>query len=272
MDGRKGPHSGVRTQSLPLAYEAQPESGLPPLLLVHGLLSSRLHWRPNSELSRHFRLVTVDLPGHGTSPPPRSAHDARPETIVRALDRVRDELGITRWYICGQSFGAGLTLRYALDYAERCIAHVFTNANAALRRDWPQDAQEAHRQLVRAIEQRGHDAIRRMPYHPAHARRFPAEIRDLLSHAADAVDAPGFALLQEEAIPRLSSASRLADLRIPTLLINGQKEKRFQPTRDWLRNTHPEIPVVDLGGGHSINIECPDDFNTALTSFLLQSS
>lgn len=255
-----------------LHFDADSETGRPALLLVHGLLSSRLHWLPNLELSQRFRLVRIDLPAHGLSPTPKNADDADPGALAMALDAVREELGIGRWYVCGQSFGAGLTLRYTLDYPDRCSAHVFTNANAALKRQWPQEAREAHQKLLGSIRQGGIEALRRMPYHPAHARRFPAKMRDILISEADRVDPSGFLLLQDNAVPRLPVTDRLNELTVPTLLINGMYERRFQPTRDWLGRTHPAIRIADLDGGHSINIENPEGFNKTLTDFLDEHS
>jgi pimeloyl-ACP methyl ester carboxylesterase len=250
-----------------LTYDADPESGLPPLLLVHGLLSSRRHWLPNKALSDYFRVVRVDLPAHGVSPPPTSPMDARPEALVRAVDAVRKALGIEQWYICGQSFGAGLSLRYALDFPGRCIAHVFTNGNAALRAPWSEKERLGREDLAARIMADGHAVIREMPYHPARARRFPPEIRAILAADAEAVDLQGFALLIKEATPRLSVREGLSGLQVPTMLINGLLERRFQAARAWLSETHPDIEIVDLQGGHSINIECPEAFNLALRHF-----
>jgi pimeloyl-ACP methyl ester carboxylesterase len=57
---------------------------------------------------------------------------------------------------------------------------------------------------------------------------------------------------------------------VPTLLVNGKRERRFQPVRDWLEQTHRNIQIVDLDGGHSVNVECPDAFNRVATAFLLE--
>jgi pimeloyl-ACP methyl ester carboxylesterase len=253
-----------------LAYDADPESDKPALLLIHGLLSSRLHWDPNKALKQSFRLIRVDLPAHGCSPPPQTPEAAHPAAIVQALNRLRADLGIASWHICGQSFGAGLSLRYALEFPESCIAHIFTNGNAALRRVWlPQD-RAAHSKMLEKLKDGGRTAIRKLPYHPIHARRFPADIRDLLAREADKVDPAGYAMLQQEAVPRLSVHDRLASLMVPTLLVNGKRERRFQPVRDWLEQTHRNIQIVDLDGGHSVNVECPDAFNRVATAFLLE--
>jgi pimeloyl-ACP methyl ester carboxylesterase len=207
-----------------LNIDADPEQGRPPLLLVHGLLSSRNHWLPNRSLSETFRLIRVDLPAHGLSPAPKDTSGATPEALVEAIEAVRDRLQIDRWYVCGQSFGAAVTLRYALTFPDRVLAQVFTNANGALRK--------------------------------------------ALSRDADATDINGIALLLQASTPRLSVRDRLGELRVPTLLVNGLWEKQFQPERQWIAEAHPQIGIRDLEGGHSINIECPNGFNAAVTQFL----
>ena len=43
----------------------------PALLLLHGFLSSNLQWEPNRErLLERFRLIEVELWGHGEAPAP----------------------------------------------------------------------------------------------------------------------------------------------------------------------------------------------------------
>lgn len=253
-----------------LNIDADPENGRPALLLVHGMLSSRNHWRPNLCLSREFRIIRIDLPAHGLSPAPNSEVDATPEALVMAIEAVRERLQISRWHICGQSFGAALTLRYALTFPDRVIAQVFTNANGALREAWDVSQQRQNLKQIEEILRERHVALRRMAYHPCHAKRFPPDLRELLSQDADSSDIRGIVMLLAQATPHLSVRGRLGELRVPTLLINGAWEKRFQNARNWLRHSHPNIAIKDLPGGHSINIECPDGFNTAVLLFLAE--
>jgi pimeloyl-ACP methyl ester carboxylesterase len=232
--------------------EADSEQGRPPLLLVHGMLSSRNHW----------------LPTRGLSSAPKDGSGATPEALVAAIEAVRDQLQISRWHICGQSFGAAVTLRYALTFPDRVVAQVFTNANGALREAWEPSQQRRNRIQIDDILRDGHLAMRRLPFHPCHAKRFPPNLQETLSRDADATDVNGIALLLAEATPRLSVRDRLGELRVPTLLVNGLWEKQFQPARKWISEAHPHIAVQDLEGGHSINIECPDGFDAAVTQFL----
>ncbi|TJZ90926.1 alpha/beta fold hydrolase [Paracoccus gahaiensis] len=249
-----------------LHVQADPE-GRPPLLLLHGFLSSRNHWQPNAALSRQFRCIRVELPGHGLSPAPDEAAAYHPDALVASLEAVRRDLGIDRWFMCGASFGAGLTLRYALTHPTRVIAQAFTNANAALRPDWTGEMLTAHEQRIDDVARHGRAALRRFPYHPAHARRFPPELRATLAADADACAVTGILHLMRQAMTRLSVMDRFAQMPVPTLLVNGLRERSFQPTRARAATALPALQVADLEGGHSINIEAPAAFDAALIRF-----
>lgn len=251
-----------------LAHDADPETNLPPLLMVHGLLVDRRIWDPNATLRHHVRRIRVDLPGHGDSPPPAGPQDATANALVRALDDLRQALGIDRWHLCGQSFGGALVLRYALDFPDRIGRVVFTNANAALRGPLLPETQAAQAELVARIREQGRSALRTTAYHPALARRFPEDLRAALVAHADAVDPAGFANLLAGAMPGLSVRDRLGQITAPTLLVNGRRERKFQPLRDWLAQGHPAVDIVDLDGGHSVNVECPAGFDHAVRGFL----
>lgn len=252
----------------PLSAVVDPGDDRPPLLLIHGMLSSSLHWQPNAALSHQFRLIRVDLPGHGASAPPMTAEEARPEAMVAGMEQLRQALGIAAWHVCGASFGAGLALRYALDHPGNCLSVSFTNGSSALRDRWSDDALQAQTRLAARIREGGEAAVLALPYHPAHARRFPPEFRAALVQEAARITPDSVALFQQVALPHLSQRHRLGDLRRPCLLINGIFERRFQPLRNWLSEAHPEIAIIDLPGGHSVNIECAEAFNAALTDFL----
>jgi 2-succinyl-6-hydroxy-2,4-cyclohexadiene-1-carboxylate synthase len=105
----------------------------PHLLLVHGFLSSRAQWRPNlAALAEVSTPVTVELLGHGRSASPADPAQYAVAAYVRRFEALRRELGAERWFVCGQSFGAGLTIRYALEHPGRITGQVFTNSMSGL--------------------------------------------------------------------------------------------------------------------------------------------
>lgn len=91
----------------------------PPLLLVHGLLTSAYSWRyVISPLARHYTVVAVDLPGAGRSDAPADL-SASPQVLGELLDGFVKQLGWEKVYVVGNSMGGYVTLWWALAHPER---------------------------------------------------------------------------------------------------------------------------------------------------------
>ena len=69
-----------------LAFSADTDTGLPPLLLVHGMLVSRRTWDLNMPLRQQFRLICVDLPGHDASPALANAGEAHAGPVMEIAE------------------------------------------------------------------------------------------------------------------------------------------------------------------------------------------
>ena len=246
-----------------------PHAGGNWLLLVHGLMASRNNWRPNvARLSAAFNLAIVDLPAHGKSPAPADPAAWTPDAMVAELDAIRAGLGVDRWCVCGQSFGAGLTIRHALTHPHRVIAQVFTNARTVFRDESDPAEQAARAARAAAIRADGIEALRRERFHPRFAHRFPPDLRAQLSADADAMDLTGYARILDTTLPQATLRHRVRDCTVPSLLVNGRHERQFQPVRAELGDLWPALEIADIDGGHAVNIENPDGFDAAVLAFL----
>lgn len=252
-----------------LYYDVHDGTG-PYMLLVHGFLSSRSQWRPNLEaLSRVTRPVVVELWGHGRSPAPAEPAPYYPEAYIAALDQIRVQLGVERWLVCGQSFGAALTLRYALTYPDRVIAQAFTNSSAALADAAWIDARRASAvQQAEEIERDGRAALERLRVHPMHARRIPPEVHVEMLADAQRHTPSGIANTLRYATPNVPVRERVKDLRVPTLLVCGERETRCTPLRAFAECAIPGLQVVGANAGHAVNIEAAEVFNAAVVDFV----
>lgn len=250
-----------------LHYEFHQGAGGPALLLVHGFLSSGAQWAANIEGMKAFcSPVTVDLWGHGRSPSPDDPALYTPAGYVRQFERIREALGQARWALCGASFGAGLTLQYALAHTNRVTRQVFTNSMSGLA--WTPAPDEGRETRAAAIETGGRAGLADMPFHPRFAKRLAPAVVEGLMEDAERLDPRGIANAMRYTGHLLSAASRFGETSVPTLLINGLWEKAFQPVRAFAAETLQSLEVVDIEGGHSINAEAPDTFNAALRAFL----
>jgi len=252
-----------------LHYRVHPGDG-PPMLLVHGFLCSSAQWHANLHaLGRFVQPVTVDLWGHGDSPTPADPEAFHPARYVAELDAIRAALGAERCCLGGYSLGAALTLRYALEQPERVLAHVMTNSNSAFASDeqlraWREEA-EASATRIRAG---GTAAVERMPMHPGHARHLDRRVREAVLADAERLDPAAVARTVTHTTPHASCRALAAENRVPTALVNGRLERRFQPVRDWAAKHVPNLEVADLDTGHATNMAAPAAFDAAVCAFL----
>ena len=252
-----------------LHWEEHPGTG-PPMLFVHGFLSSRAQWRRNLRpLGAVCRPVVVELWGHGRSPPGASPRDYSTAGYLDQLEAIRTCLGAERWLLCGQSLGASLTLRYSLAFPARTLAQVFTNSNSAFAT--AEIIAERRRLAAGAIadlEARGLAAVEDLPVHPRRARRLPPDVHEALTADARRIDPGAVADSYRHLNVDVSVRDAVRSISVPTLMVCGRYEKRFAPHRAYAAANVPGLGVVDLPGGHAVNAECHGEFNEAVAGFL----
>ncbi|MGE3539397.1 MAG: alpha/beta fold hydrolase [Candidatus Tectimicrobiota bacterium] len=254
-----------------LFYEVHDGQG-PYLLLVHGFLSSRAQWSPNiAALARVTRPVVVELLGHNRSPAPDDPDPYHPTAYVTAFEQLRQQLGAESWFVCGQSLGAALTMRYALTYPSHVRAQIFTNSSAALADvAWLEARRASALEQATGIESEGHAALEKLRVHPIHARRLPAEVHAALLADAQHHTPRGIARTLRYTTPNAPVRDRLPELQVPTLLVWGEREKRFEANRYFAEQAIPDLQVVGTPAGHAVNIEAAEAFNTAVCHFVHQ--
>lgn len=252
-----------------LYYETHGTHG-PYVLLVHGFLSSRAQWLPNLDsLTGFCRPVVVELFGHGRSASPDDPGSYTPEHYVDEFENVRAALRCERWFVCGQSLGAALTLCYAFDHPERVLAHVFTNSNSALAEPgWAERVRPAMQAQARGLEAQGHDALAQHPLNPARARRLPPAVKKAFAEDVSLHDVRGIANTGLYTVPDSSVRERVGENDAPALLIVGGREERFAGHRRFAEQNMPRLEVTALDAGHAVNLEVPDEFNAAVEAFI----
>ena len=109
-------------------YRDQGERGGPAIILIHGANSSLQTWEPVvKSLGTDYRVVTLDLPGHGlTGATPDTDYSA--EGMMAAVDVVAAKLGLDHFILGGNSMGGWVSWRYAIDHPERVDALLLIDA------------------------------------------------------------------------------------------------------------------------------------------------
>ena len=85
----------------------------PPVILIHGFGGSMWQWEHQQhELSQHFRVLTLDLPGAGLSDKPEIEY--RPDQMLDFFVGFMDAVKVPQATLVGNSMGAGLAIGMAL--------------------------------------------------------------------------------------------------------------------------------------------------------------
>lgn len=100
-----------------LHYEISGQGKIP-LVLLHGFMENTSIWEDMiPHLSNDFRLIKIDLPGHGKSPMYSEIHTM--ELMAEKVKEVLDTLNIKKFHILGHSMGGYVSLAFAEKWAEQ---------------------------------------------------------------------------------------------------------------------------------------------------------
>lgn len=240
----------------------------PYLMLLHGVMSSRVQWMDNvDDLKKVCNPVVVELLGHGLSPSPADPACYTPQGYIAFFERLRESLGIADWFVCGQSFSAGLTMRYCLTHPQRIRGQLFTNSVSAFAMPDTAERRAERAASIATLRRDGREALPSQRFFPRQGRLRDEVYQAMLADALR-IDPQGLALGMEMTVPGLSVRDDFHRTRVPTLCINGSWEKAFQPVADLAGKLLPTMQRVDLDGGHSVNAENAAGFNRAVADFI----
>jgi pimeloyl-ACP methyl ester carboxylesterase len=91
----------------------------PPLVLLHGVSLSAAAWTPLFTALSGWRVLAVDLPGHGLSDPASYRTGHVRQGARELIDDIFDALGLDQASVVGHSLGGMLALWYAAAGGER---------------------------------------------------------------------------------------------------------------------------------------------------------
>jgi pimeloyl-ACP methyl ester carboxylesterase len=99
-----------------------------PILIIHGLNASRLQWYYQRMLLRQeYRLIFIDLPGHGRSAKPESLSIP---VLASDLDAVLWQLGVKNPVLYGHSIGGMVLMDYCTKGYSRQIKGIVIHNSA----------------------------------------------------------------------------------------------------------------------------------------------
>ncbi|MEE9204439.1 MAG: alpha/beta fold hydrolase [Nitrospirales bacterium] len=257
----------AQINGLTLAYTDEGKGT--PVVFVHGFPLNRNMWAPQVQaLSRQYRVITVDLRGHGESDAPlwRSTM----EQFADDLTGVLDHLSIQQAVMAGLSMGGYILFAFYRKYANRVNALILSDTRAQPDTDEGRAgrfnmAQSAYTQGSGAIA----DVMLSKLLCPASLQTRP-ELVQQVRGMITAMTLGGIAGDLMGMADRPDSVPLLSMIACPTLIIVGELDPATPPSDARLMSE--QIPGAQLkiipGAAHLPNLEQPEAFNDAVRSFL----
>ena len=252
----------------------------PPLLLLHGFTGRGTSWGSHAEaLARAFRVITVDLPGHGRTATPPQAERASIEHTADDLATILVRLGAWPANVIGYSLGARVALRLAVAQPTFVRRLVLESPSAGIANCAERDARRAADEaLADDIERDGVDAfVARWERHPIFATQAALpeavtarqrEIRLTNNPRALAQSLRGAGQGVMEPLHE-----RLAGIVAPTLVVTGAQDAIGRPRAEAVAAAIPHacLAVID-GAGHTPHLERPTAFRRLAVEFLQEDA
>ena len=131
-EARKVAHRTVKIDGLDIFYREAGPKDAPTVLLLHGFpTSSHMFRNLIPALADKFHVVAPDYPGFGNSSMPAvSDFEYTFDNVARVMEKFTEELGLSRYTLYLQDYGAPVGFRLAVKHPERVQALVIQNGNA----------------------------------------------------------------------------------------------------------------------------------------------
>jgi 2-succinyl-6-hydroxy-2,4-cyclohexadiene-1-carboxylate synthase len=245
----------------------------PPLLLLHGFTGSTRSWGRFADiLAAHYRLILVDLIGHGATAAPAEVARYTMPAVVYDLHALCDCLGLAQTAVLGYSMGGRTALHFAAAEPARVSRLLLIGATAGLA-DPAERAARVHSDeaLAARIESDGLaafvDSWAAQPIFATQTQTLsPAELaaqrRQRLSGSAIGY-ANSLRGMGSGAQPSLWG--RLSTLTMPVTLVAGEHDRKFCTIADNLAAELPDVRVRQIAdAGHAAQLERPQSTAAAL--------
>jgi 3-oxoadipate enol-lactonase/4-carboxymuconolactone decarboxylase len=247
-------------------YRLEGAPGGPPLVLVHSLGTDHGMWNPQMPaLLRRFRVLRLDLRGHGASDAPSGEYTI--PQLGRDVLAVTNAVGVARFAYGGLSLGGMIGQWLGANAGDRIDRMVLANTS-------PRMADPGLFEIRRTtVLEKSMSAIEGLVMQ----RFFSAR---MLSSGSAAVESIRTTLLATSpvgyagccaAIRDMDQRPALAAIHAPVLVIAGDQDVStpWAGHGDVLAGGIPGARAVHLAAAHLSNVERPSSFAAALFDFLL---
>ena len=251
--------------------------GGPPVVLVHGWLSSSKIWGPLVErLAQRFTVYTLDLAGFGDSDKPISGYGIRYGS--RLLYAFCAHFGLSRAAVIGHGIGGTMAVKLAADHPD-VVGRLILVATPADEDqvDLPTLLWLATLPVVGPLFYtlgKFFRPLRRLWVRPfvLDAEYLTEEVVDDVGRSTPAAVSKTLSVMQRE-VSRGRLVRQAGIIKVPVLIITGEEDQIVDPraTDDWIRTVPAEVVFLEECG-HLPMLERTTEFDARVLAFLTGDS
>jgi pimeloyl-ACP methyl ester carboxylesterase len=235
-------------------------SGKATVIFIHGWTCDSSSWAAQvPALAKHYRVITLDLPGHGKSASPKDGKLSM-DLFARAVEAVRAEAKADSVVLVGHSMGAPVIRQYARLYPQHVAGLVAVDGPLDLRGFPPPEFKQPP-PMVGAEGLKAREKMIRGMFIPETAPALQEHILKMMLGTSEATANGALAAVFDP------SLSKTDVIKAPALAVYAGTGKPPDPkaAKEVLPNYEgTQVP----GTGHFLMMEKPDEFNRLLTGFL----
>ena len=263
-----------------LRWEVRVRGSGAPLILIHGFMGRGSGWGAHATAwARTFRLVVVDLPGHGRSGIPLDPARASVERSADDLATMLRRQGCAPAHVLGYSLGARVALRLAVTHPDAVRRLVLESPSAGIQTaEQRQARRSADEDRAHRLERDGIEAFvdewEREPVFASQVKLPPARVVRLRSERLRNRP-PGLAASLRGAGQGSMEPlhDRLAGIRTPTLVIAGALDPVGRARAEGVAAGIPGARLeIVTDAGHAPHLETPAIFRSLVTTFLKEET
>jgi len=237
------------------------------IVLLHGFTESLRIWDSfAAQLSKKYRVITIDLPGHGKSDCISEVHGM--ELMADVIFDVLKKLRIGKCLMVGHSMGGYITLAFAAKYPKMLLgfslfhSHCFPDTKAE---------QENRDRTINIVNQDKFSYVAQFipSLFPVEVhKKYSKQIERLIQRASKMSKEGVIAALEGMKV-RTDQTELLKTAKLPVLFILGLKDSRAPLTRLWEMISMPAFSetLILRDCGHMGYIESPDETYEAIQAF-----
>ena len=258
----------VTVNDTSLYYEAKGR-GLPIVFISGGGILDRRGWDEQFEFfSKYYRAIRYDVRGIGKSARPQTpfSHSEDLNELLRLLE-------IECAHVVGLSVGGAIAIDFAITHPAM-VDHLVLVASGLSSDSKSDENIQGLDVLSTLVKTKGIEHLIQLtldaPFVLSKENTAAREkVRQIYLENEDVFQSgfPLYALWRPIQPP---PETRLATIRVPTLIVRGDKDSPvYAAMTDKISRGIPESTTVMIPGGtHFLNLEKPDEFNHAVLNFL----